>query len=121
MMRFAISAAVLLSSVVAVSAASPLLLPPAKVNQKPPCVAEVQKFCSDVPLGNGGRIACLEQHNAQLSPVCRERTKALRAMFDFGQAQHRKTMVLVAKQHAEAADKKKSAPSSKASIPPPAQ
>ena len=121
MMRFAISAAALLLSVVAVSAASPPPLPPAKVNQKPPCAAEVQKFCSDVPLGDGRRIACLERHSAELTPACRERTKTLRAMFDFGQVQHRKTMAIVAKQHAEAADKKKSAPNSKASIPPPAQ
>lgn len=38
-----------------------------------PCVDEFERFCKDVKPGLGQMILCLDQHRAELSPVCREK------------------------------------------------
>ena len=35
-----------------------------------PCAADVEKFCSKVPIGGGRIQACLNEHEKQLSPAC---------------------------------------------------
>ena len=37
-----------------------------------PCRPDLQKFCSDVQPGGGRIVACLKQHEADLSPACKE-------------------------------------------------
>jgi hypothetical protein len=36
-----------------------------------PCRADVERLCSDVPAGGGGRARCLREHSDQVSPECR--------------------------------------------------
>jgi hypothetical protein len=36
-----------------------------------PCKADVQKFCKDVKPGGGRIIACLKEHESDLSPECK--------------------------------------------------
>jgi hypothetical protein len=36
-----------------------------------PCRADVERLCSDVPAGGGGRARCLREHRDQVSPECR--------------------------------------------------
>jgi Cysteine rich repeat len=38
-----------------------------------PCAADVQKFCSGVQPGGGRIAACLKEHQADLSPACKEK------------------------------------------------
>jgi hypothetical protein len=42
-----------------------------------PCVADVQKLCSDVAAGKGRIQACLKQHESQISAACRSKMDAL--------------------------------------------
>ena len=35
------------------------------------CRADFSKFCSEIEPGGGRIVACLEQHQAELTPVCR--------------------------------------------------
>ena len=43
----------------------------------PPCLADVKRFCADVPVGGGRVQACLKEHDAQISEVCRTRVDTL--------------------------------------------
>ena len=36
-----------------------------------PCMADVQKLCTDIPAGRGRVAECLTQHKAQLSEGCK--------------------------------------------------
>ena len=44
----------------------------AAVRAEPPCMADVQKFCHDVPMGAGRVQGCLKEHEADLSATCKE-------------------------------------------------
>src|SRR5882762_2057491 len=41
-----------------------------------PCAGDVKKFCGDVKPGQGAIAKCMKAHEAELSPACRERSKA---------------------------------------------
>jgi len=41
-----------------------------------PCAADVKKFCGDVKPGQGAIARCMKAHEAELSPACRESSKA---------------------------------------------
>jgi len=41
-----------------------------------PCAADVKKFCGDVKPGQGAIAKCMKAHEAELSPACRESSKA---------------------------------------------
>jgi hypothetical protein len=92
--------------------------------QNGPCVPDVQKFCPNVPIGEGRRIACLAKHQSQLAPLCQKRLPVLQAMFEYGQQQKKKTEEYLAKQAAEEAakhPKPNQQPSKQPSPPPPAK
>jgi cysteine rich repeat protein len=38
-----------------------------------PCAADIEKFCSKVPIGGGRIQKCLEEHEKELSPECAAR------------------------------------------------
>ena len=38
-----------------------------------PCMAEIEKYCKDIPPGKGELILCLSGHRQDLAPVCREK------------------------------------------------
>jgi hypothetical protein len=40
-----------------------------------PCMTEIEKFCKDVPPGEGGIVPCLRAHDNDLSASCREKVK----------------------------------------------
>jgi Cysteine rich repeat len=48
-------------------------------NAAPPCLADIQKFCSDAPAGGGKIQACLKSHEADLSKGCKDHVDGLRA------------------------------------------
>jgi hypothetical protein len=37
----------------------------------PACKPDVEEFCSDVPVGNGGIVQCLKKHDAEISGACK--------------------------------------------------
>lgn len=37
-----------------------------------PCRGDLQQFCADVERGGGRIVACLKEHEAQLSPACHQ-------------------------------------------------
>jgi hypothetical protein len=41
-----------------------------------PCAADVKRFCGDVKPGQGAIAKCMKAHEAELSPACRESSKA---------------------------------------------
>ena len=41
-----------------------------------PCAGDVKKFCGDVKPGQGAIAKCMKAHEAELSPACRESSKA---------------------------------------------
>ena len=41
-----------------------------------PCADELEKFCKDVQPGRGMLLACLSEHQGELSPVCRDKVGA---------------------------------------------
>jgi hypothetical protein len=41
-----------------------------------PCAADAKKFCGDVKPGQGAIAKCMKAHEAELSPACRENSKA---------------------------------------------
>ncbi len=41
-----------------------------------PCAADVKKFCGDVKPGQGAIARCMKAHEAELSPACRDSSKA---------------------------------------------
>ena len=48
----------------------------AQQRREGPCAADVKKFCGDVKPGQGAIAKCMKAHEAELSPACRERSKA---------------------------------------------
>ena len=41
-----------------------------------PCAGDVKKFCGDVKPGRGAIAKCMKAHEAEVSPACREASKA---------------------------------------------
>jgi len=41
-----------------------------------PCAGDVRRFCGDVKPGQGAIAKCMKAHEAELSPACREASKA---------------------------------------------
>ena len=41
-----------------------------------PCAGDVKQFCGDVKPGQGAIAKCMKAHEAELSPACRESSKA---------------------------------------------
>ena len=75
--------------------------PPVPQPGKGPCIADLEKFCPKVPIGEGRRIICLEKHQSQLAPMCAKRVPAMRKMFNMGQESKRRTEEYLAKKDAE--------------------
>ena len=48
----------------------------AQQRREGPCAADVKKFCGDVKPGQGAIANCMKAHQAELSPACREESKA---------------------------------------------
>jgi len=48
----------------------------AQQRREGPCAADVKKFCGDVQPRQGGIAKCMKAHEAELSPACRESSKA---------------------------------------------
>ena len=48
----------------------------AQQRREGPCAADVKKFCGDVKPGQGAIVKCMKAHEAELSPACRETSKA---------------------------------------------
>ena len=46
------------------------------------CAADAKKFCSDVRPGGGRVYKCMTDHNADLTPACRDRLAAAKARWD---------------------------------------
>ena len=44
-----------------------------EVEGKGACRADAEKFCKGVPPGHGNIARCMKQHEAELSPACKER------------------------------------------------
>jgi hypothetical protein len=42
-----------------------------------PCAADIEKFCSNVPIGGGRIQTCLKEHEKELSPECAARHENL--------------------------------------------
>lgn len=42
-----------------------------------PCADEIEKFCNDVRPGEGRIVLCLQDHDSELSTVCREKVEAV--------------------------------------------
>jgi cysteine rich repeat protein len=48
----------------------------AQQRREGPCAADVKRFCGDVKPGQGAIVKCMKAHEAELSPACREASKA---------------------------------------------
>jgi hypothetical protein len=115
----AVSAILLLSGAAAFAGGTTPSVPAnAQATGHGPCVADAQRFCSDVPYGNGRRVDCLARHEKDLAPACKPRVKLLQAMIAYGKKQHERTMATIARMEAEAAKQKAAA--AKKPVPPPA-
>lgn len=44
-----------------------------------PCNADAQKLCANVEPGHGAKMKCLSEHEAELSPECKERIVSVKA------------------------------------------
>ena len=49
----------------------PLIAQTQEINRKEPCRADIEKFCKDVKPGQGRIEKCLQRHEGELSPACR--------------------------------------------------
>lgn len=47
-----------------------------------PCKEDILKFCPNVVKGHGGVAKCLKEHEAELSPSCKEKKVAMKAKRD---------------------------------------
>lgn len=39
------------------------------------CKGDLEKFCKEITPGGGARIKCLKEHEAELTPACKEHVK----------------------------------------------
>jgi hypothetical protein len=91
--------------------------PPGPGQHQGPCIPDLKKFCPNVPLGGGRRIACLAKHQSQLAPTCAKRVPVLQALFEFGKKQQERLKEVEAKEDAAEAAKAKVHPSPPTSKP----
>jgi hypothetical protein len=59
-------------SIVGVAALLVCSMPYLTTAQQGPCSADLEKFCKDVKPGGGRIIACLKQHEAEVSEACKK-------------------------------------------------
>jgi hypothetical protein len=45
----------------------------AATERQGPCAADVEKYCKDIPPGQGRLMNCLKEHEKDLSPACKEK------------------------------------------------
>jgi len=67
------------SAVLALFAGSVAMTAYAQQKGEGPCTADAKKFCSGVRPGQGRVYRCMESHQAELSPACRERMEQAKA------------------------------------------
>ncbi|HEX3651635.1 MAG TPA: cysteine rich repeat-containing protein [Rhizomicrobium sp.] len=82
-------------------AAAPIALagaPPQAKPDRPACAEYVNRYCADVPMGKGRRIACLAKHKAELNPACKKRLLIMQETFRNAQKQLEANRKLPAKQ-----------------------
>ncbi len=46
-------------------------------DEQRPCMEELEKFCKEVSPGEGRIIKCLQEHDRDLSPVCRDKVQSV--------------------------------------------
>jgi len=44
-----------------------------------PCQADAARLCAEVPAGHGAKMKCLNDHEADLGPECKERMESVKA------------------------------------------
>jgi len=66
-----------------------LALPAAAEKGQGPCAEDAAKFCKDVKPGEGRVLACLKEHEKELSQACRDRKSAAAARRGAGQARNK--------------------------------
>lgn len=65
--------------VAALLAAAPLASAQTATNDAlGPCAADAARLCADVGAGHGGKMRCLNQHESELSPECKDRLTAVK-------------------------------------------
>jgi len=57
--------------------AIPTVAFPAERASQKPCADEIEKYCNDVRPGEGRIVQCLQDHDSELSTVCREKIKVV--------------------------------------------
>lgn len=124
MMRSGLTRTVLFSSLVMLAAAGGAAADQAQPKQAGgPCMADLARFCPEVPIGEGRRIACLAKHRSDLASACKSRLTVMEKVHAYGVEQVRRTKEYLAKQAAEEAKKKAAPPPAKkppVAAPPPA-
>ncbi len=63
--------------VLTVLLAFPAAVFPAEPAEQRPCMDELEKFCKEVPPGEGRIIKCLQEHDRELSAVCRDKVQSI--------------------------------------------
>jgi hypothetical protein len=84
-----------------------------KAPQQHPCRPFFERYCNNVPMGEGRRIKCLNSHRTQLTPICRNNLDAALAVYAYGLKQQKLAQQYLAKQAEKEkaeASKKKNAP-----------
>ncbi len=61
----------------AVLLAFPAAASPAEPAEQRPCMDELEKFCKEVQPGEGRIIICLQEHDRELSTVCRDKVQSI--------------------------------------------
>lgn len=54
----------------------PLMAQSEEMHRTGPCKADVEKFCKDVKPGQGRIVRCMQAHENELSPACRDKIAA---------------------------------------------
>ena len=57
--------------------ALPMVVSAAEQAEQRPCMEELEKFCKDVKPGEGRIIKCLQDHDSELSAVCRDKVQSI--------------------------------------------
>ena len=65
------------SLVLALLLATPAVAATAPPDEQKPCMDELEKFCKEVRPGEGRIIKCLQEHDRELSSVCRDKVRSI--------------------------------------------
>ena len=57
--------------------ATPAVAATAPPGEEKPCMEELEKFCKEVRPGEGRILKCLQEHDRELSPVCRNKVQGI--------------------------------------------